>query len=86
MLHPRLRGLDVHDAVDFYEELSGKIWVEALDSEWFVFTNGFRQSPTSLAMKRLFDLVSASLLLLLSFPLLAFLWLAICIFCILTCG
>jgi len=77
LLHPRLRGLDVHDAVDFYEELSGKIWVEALDSEWFVFTDGFRQSPTSLAIKRLFDLVGAFLLLLLSAPLLAFLWLAI---------
>jgi sugar transferase (PEP-CTERM system associated) len=77
LLDPRLRGLDVHDAVDFYEAFSGKIWVEALDSEWFVFTDGFHQSRTNLAIKRLFDLVCAPLLLLLTSPLLACIGLAI---------
>ena len=77
LLDPRLRGLDVRDAVDFYEAFSGKVWVEALDSEWFVFTDGFHQSRASLAIKRLFDLICAPLLLLLTSPLLALIGLAI---------
>jgi len=77
LLNPRLRGLDVCDAVDFYEEFSAKIWVEALDSEWFVFTHGFSHSRTNIAIKRLFDIVSAATLLVLTFPLLALVALAI---------
>jgi len=48
LLDSRLRGLQVNDAVEFYEEFSGKIWVEALNSQWFVYTNGFNRSQAGI--------------------------------------
>jgi exopolysaccharide biosynthesis polyprenyl glycosylphosphotransferase len=67
----RLRGLQVVDAADFYEELFGKIWVEALSSEWFLHTKGFHHSRASVALKRLVDIVGALVLLLLTAPVMA---------------
>jgi sugar transferase (PEP-CTERM system associated) len=70
LVHSRLRGLQVNDAVDFYEEVCGKIWVEALNPQWFVYTNGFNHSLTGACIKRCFDVTFALLLLVLSSPLL----------------
>ena len=70
LLDSRLRGLQVNDAVEFYEEFSGKIWVEALNSQWFVYTNGFNRSQAGICFKRCFDVVFALLLILLAAPLL----------------
>jgi sugar transferase (PEP-CTERM system associated) len=67
----RLRGLQVEDAVDFYEEIFGKTWVEALSSEWFLHTKGFHHSSASVALKRLVDFVCALVLLLLTAPVMA---------------
>ncbi len=75
LLDPRLRGLQVSDAVDFYEQFSGKLWVEALSPEWFIYTDGFNQAGNGL--KRVFDVSFALLLLLLAAPLLAIIALAI---------
>src|ERR1039458_7025586 len=55
LLDSRLRGLRVNDAVDFYEEFSGKIWVEALNPQWFVYTNGFNRSQARMCFERCFD-------------------------------
>jgi sugar transferase (PEP-CTERM system associated) len=71
LLDRRLRGLQISDAVDFYEKYSGKIWVEALSTQWFVFTGGFRLSNASACAKRSFDVIFALLLILLTAPLLA---------------
>src|ERR1035437_4498027 len=70
LLDSRLRGLRVNDAVDFYEELSGKIWVEALNPQWFLYTNGFNRSRARRFRERCFDVTSALLLILLAAPLL----------------
>ena len=70
LLHSRLRGLQVNDAVDFYEEVCGKIWVEALNPQWFVYTNGFSHSQAGACFKRCFAVTFALLLLLLTAPLL----------------
>ena len=77
LLDPRLRGLDVNNIVDFYERFSGKLWVEALSPEWFIYTNGFKHSKASNASKRLFDMTFALLLMLLAAPLLAIIPIAI---------
>ncbi len=77
LLDPRLRGLEVNDAVDFYEQLSGKLWVEALNPEWFIYTDGFKHSKAGNGLKRLFDVTFALLLILLAAPLLALIALAI---------
>jgi exopolysaccharide biosynthesis polyprenyl glycosylphosphotransferase len=70
LLDSRLRGLQVNDAVEFYEEVSGKIWVEALNPQWFVYTNGFDCSQSGTCLKRCFDVMFATLLVLLTAPLL----------------
>jgi hypothetical protein len=70
LLDSRLRGLQVSDAVDFYEEVSGKIWVEALNSQWFMHTNGFNRSPAGACLKRCFDVTFALLLILFAGPVL----------------
>jgi exopolysaccharide biosynthesis polyprenyl glycosylphosphotransferase len=70
LLDSRLRGLQVSDAADFYEEVSGKIWAEALNSQWFVYTDGFKRSPAGARLKRCFDVAFALLLILFAAPLL----------------
>jgi len=77
LLDSRLRGLEVSDAVDFYEEFSGKIWVEGLNPQWFVYTNGFKRSQAGICLKRCFDVTFALLLILLAFPLLVLIAIAI---------
>jgi sugar transferase (PEP-CTERM system associated) len=77
LLDSRLRGLQVDDAVDFYEEISGKIWVEALNPQWFVYTKGFNRSQAAACFKRSFDVTLALLLILLAAPLLALVAVAI---------
>jgi sugar transferase (PEP-CTERM system associated) len=77
LLDSRLRGLHVNDAVDFYEEVSGKIWVEALNPQWFVYTDGFNRSRAGACLKRCFDVTFALLLILFAAPLLALIAIAI---------
>jgi len=77
LLDSRLRGLQVDDAVEFYEELSGKIWVEALNPQWFVYTNGFDCSQAGASLKRCFDVAFALLLIICAAPLLLLIAIAI---------
>ena len=77
LLDSRLRGLEVNDAVDFYEQFSGKLWVEALNPGWFVYTDGFKHSKAGNGLKRLFDVTFALLLIVLAAPLLALIAIAI---------
>jgi sugar transferase (PEP-CTERM system associated) len=77
LLDSRLRGLQVDDAVEFYEKLSGKIWVEALNPQWFVYTNGFDCSQAGASFKRCFDVTFALLMILLTAPLLVLIAVAI---------
>ena len=77
LLDSRLRGLQVDDAVDFYEEISGKIWVEALNPQWFVYTDGFNRSQAGACLKRCFDVSLALLVILFAAPLLALVAIAV---------
>jgi len=77
LLDHRLRGLRISDAVDFYEKVSGKIWVEGLNTQWFVFTSGFRLSNASACLKRSFDVTFALFLILFTAPLLVVIAVAI---------
>jgi len=69
LLDSRLRGLQVCDAVDFYEEISGKIWLDALNPQWLIYTNGFSSSRLGSCLKRCLDVVFALLLVVLACPL-----------------
>ena len=77
LLDSRLRGIRLSDAVDFYEAFTGKIWLDALSPQWFLYTRGFRRSQTEMCLKRCFDVVFALLLILLSFPIMVLVAIAI---------
>jgi sugar transferase (PEP-CTERM system associated) len=70
LLDCRVRGLRVSDAIDFYEELSGTIWVQGLYPQWLVYTGGFNRSKSVVRLKRCADVVFALLLTVLASPLL----------------
>jgi sugar transferase (PEP-CTERM system associated) len=71
LVGPRVCGLLVSDAMDFYEQVFGKVWIEGLSSEWLVYTGGFNQTRAAVFLKRCFDVVSALLMLVLGAPVLA---------------
>jgi exopolysaccharide biosynthesis polyprenyl glycosylphosphotransferase len=77
LVAPRLSGLRVSEAVDYYEHVFGKIWIDALTAEWFVYTRGFRRSRVGILVKRCFDVFLALLLLVLAAPLLPLVAIAI---------
>ena len=67
----KLRGLEIEQAVDSYEKMGGKIWLEALRPEWLIYSDGFRQSKYYLRLKSFMDLAGAAALILLTAPVLA---------------
>ena len=77
LVEHRLGGLLVNDAVDYYEQLFGKIWIDSLNSEWFVYSGGFKQTRISIFFKRCFDITFALLLLTLAAPFLLLIAIAI---------
>jgi exopolysaccharide biosynthesis polyprenyl glycosylphosphotransferase len=76
LLDSGLRGLQVEDAVDFYEEFTGKIWIEALNLQWFM-RHVVGRSWFGASLKRSFDVAFASVLILFAGPLLGLIALAI---------
>jgi len=66
----KLRGVAVENADSFHERVTGKLWVKSLDSDWWIYSNGFQPSRVYQWRKRLLDIVCASLMILLTAPLL----------------
>jgi exopolysaccharide biosynthesis polyprenyl glycosylphosphotransferase len=77
LLECRLLGVDVIDAIELYQERCGKIWLEALDPERLVYSDGFRITPLYRFLKRGLDVVCALTLLVVAAPLAAVIALAI---------
>lgn len=78
LLQCRVSGVQIDDAPSFYEQLTGKILLSDLRPSWLVFSPGFsRPRRLMRASKRVFEFVSASVLLVLTAPLLALVALAI---------
>jgi sugar transferase (PEP-CTERM system associated) len=50
-------GVAFDHLASVYEEYTGKIAVENLRPSWFIFSEGFRKTRASMAVKRAFDLV-----------------------------
>jgi sugar transferase (PEP-CTERM system associated) len=76
LLQCKQRGVEVTDLVRFLERESGKVKLTASPS-WLVFSEGFNASPLRRASKRLFDVVSATVVLMVSWPLMLLTALAI---------
>ena len=68
LLDCKLQGLKVTDAATFFERETNQIRVDSLQPSWLVFGGGFDQSFIRIFMKRGFDLVCSTIILLLSFP------------------
>jgi exopolysaccharide biosynthesis polyprenyl glycosylphosphotransferase len=64
----RVRGVYVEEAGSALSALTGRVSLRAIKPSWFVFSEGFRRSRLQEAIKRVFDLVFATVGLILSLP------------------
>ncbi len=68
LLACRLAGIRVTDMLSFYERHTGKIKCDLLKPSWIIFSDGFHQGALREVLKRAADVISAVLLLLVSWP------------------
>ena len=69
LLECRQMGVTITDLTSFFERESGRLQLSFLDPSWLVFSGGFNGTPLRQLSKRCFDLLAASVLLLLCWPL-----------------
>jgi sugar transferase (PEP-CTERM system associated) len=71
LLKCRVNGIEVIEGNSFYEMLTGKLVVTAINPSWLIFSEGFRTSRIRRVLKRSADLLLASIMLLTFLPLIA---------------
>jgi sugar transferase (PEP-CTERM system associated) len=71
LLDCKLQGIRVHDLASYFEQTMGQIRLDALYAGWLIFGEGFRQALLRTFMKRAFDIVCATALLIIFAPLMA---------------
>lgn len=69
LLDCKLRGVRVLDTATYFEIALGQIRLDAVSAGWLIFGGGFDQGLVRTVVKRLFDVVCATLLIVLTFPL-----------------
>jgi sugar transferase (PEP-CTERM system associated) len=77
LLRLRFEGLRIEDANDMLAGLSGRVSLKTIQPSWFIFSEGFKRSGFTMALKRLTDLGLSVVGLLTATPLLALSALAI---------
>lgn len=68
LLDCKVSGTKVYDLNTHFEKTLGQIRIDFLNASWLIFGDGFNQGAWRTAVKRVFDLVSASILLIGSAP------------------
>jgi sugar transferase (PEP-CTERM system associated) len=68
LLKCRVNGVDVIEGNSFYEMLTGKLIVNAINPSWLIFSKGFRKSRTRRFLKRSVDLLLSIALLIVFSP------------------
>lgn len=68
LLACKLQGVDVVDLQTFFERETGTIKLDLLHPSHFIFSDGFKQSLVQDVVKRMFDIVSSSILLVMTCP------------------
>jgi len=68
LLDCRLSGIKVIDLASYYQRELGQIRLDSLKAGWLIFGDGFRQGWGRTLIKRLFDIVAATTLLILALP------------------
>ncbi len=79
LIQMKMSGIRVESAAQFYEQTTGRVQLDQVDHEWFVFSSGFDNNRRKLIMKRCFDVVFASILLVVQSPIMLLAILAILI-------
>ncbi|KPK01562.1 MAG: hypothetical protein AMK71_05055, partial [Nitrospira bacterium SG8_35_4] len=69
VLDCKLNGIDVVDGPSFYEQLTGKLLIESMNPSHLIFSDGFRITVIRKYVKRWFDVLFATVGIVLSFPL-----------------
>lgn len=69
LLDCRLSGVLVLDMSSHFERMLGQIRLDALRAGWLIFGGGFRQGTARTLVKRIFDILVATILLILFSPL-----------------
>lgn len=69
LLDCKLHGVQVIDIATHFEQLLGQIHLDAVSAGWLIFGDGFKQGVVRSFIKWLFDILGASILLLLASPL-----------------
>ena len=77
LLQLRLKGVKIEEASSWLEKMSGRIEVELLHPSSLIFADGFRFSASFLLMRRLLSFLVSSVALLIVFPIIPFVILAI---------
>ena len=77
LLDARLVGIDVIDLLEFLERETGKIRVDLVSPGWLIFSPGFRRSQFKEFVKRVLDVSVCGALLLVSWPIMLVVALAI---------
>jgi len=68
LLDCRLGGVRVTDLSRFFERVHGQVPIESLKVSWLIYGNGYRQNWRRTFMKRVFDILVAAVLLVLTLP------------------
>jgi sugar transferase (PEP-CTERM system associated) len=68
LLDCKVSGTKVYDLATHFEKTLGQIRVDYLNASWLIFGDGFNQGAWRTAVKRVFDIVSATVLCLISAP------------------
>jgi len=68
LLACRIRGIPVLDLAGFCERTKSEVPIDSLKSSWLVYGHGFVQGPWRTFVKRLFDIISSVVLLMLLSP------------------
>ena len=68
LLDCKLNGISVIGASTFFERETRQIRVNSLNPNWLVFGGGFDQSDLRIAIKRIFDLITSTTLLIVTLP------------------
>lgn len=68
LLDCRLSGVLVLDMPSYFERMLGQIRLDSLRAGWLIFGDGFRQGTVRTAVKRVFDVIAALTLFILTSP------------------
>jgi len=68
LLECRISGIKVTDLVGFFERECGHLRMDSLYPSWLVFGSGFNQGTLRTVIKRMFDIITSLLLLIVTLP------------------